>query len=290
MRLAIKLSMVAAIASISFVGAASAADMPVKARPMPAPVFTWTGCYIGGNVGGKWAHTSGTVYAGPTPATGTAPLIAPAFPAGGTLLPGMTGGSPIGGAQVGCNYQIDHWVFGIEADADGQNISYNRLLGPPNLPGPFVNGDNMTVRDYWEASVRGRVGYAWDRLLIYGTGGVSFTTLRAGANYIPVTVGTVNFPYSSIVDSANLVGPTVGAGVEYMFTQNWSWGLEGRYTWYGTHTFNGGNLATTAAIGTTGVLFAYAPTSQSLSLNTGEVMFKLNYHFGPFGGPVVARY
>ncbi|HEY1475668.1 MAG TPA: outer membrane beta-barrel protein [Pseudolabrys sp.] len=257
--------------------AASAADMPARMpakAPMiaPAPVFSWTGCYIGGNVGGKWARTSGSVdvpastgLAGPTPA-GSVPFGSD----------GNNNGTFVGGGQIGCNYQTGQVVFGVEGDADWQHFDVTRTVGVAP-PAPFVAGDSFNASSRWQASFRGRIGYAWDRTLLYATGGVAFTELKTGSNWIAVGI----FPATVASDSATLVGATFGGGLEYAFWQNLSLGVEGRYTWYGNHTFNAGVLSTAVIPGVAPV-FTTAPTTQTIKLSTAEVLLKLNYRFGGF--------
>ena len=243
---------------------ASAADLPVKARPMPAiaTAYNWTGCYIGGNVGGKWVRTSGS-----------ADVAAAGLGAAGSVLFASADTSTlIAGGQVGCNYQApgSNWVFGLEGDVDWQRWSRTSTLVAP-VPFPFVAGDSFDIRSRWQASARGRIGYAWDRLLIYATGGAAFTNVTVGTNFIAIGI----FPATLVLDSKTLVGATVGGGLEYAFTNNFSAGIEGRYSWYGSQTFNGGLLATvfTPATGA----FTFAAASQTYKLDTFEVMGKLNF-------------
>jgi hypothetical protein len=91
--------------SLAGIGAASAADMAVKARPLPPPVYSWTGCYIGLSAGGKGVRTRDTVY---IPA-------APPIAASSIFLGELEDTTWIAGGQAGCNYQSGNWVFGIEA-------------------------------------------------------------------------------------------------------------------------------------------------------------------------------
>jgi outer membrane immunogenic protein len=263
----------ALVSSILIAGAlpAMAADLPVKARPM-APVVTaynWTGCYIGGNVGGKWVRTSGSVD------VAAAGAGAAATAAGSVLLPAADTSTLIAGGQVGCNYQAagSNWVFGLEGDADWQRWSRTSLLAAP-LPFPFITGDVFDIRSRWQASARGRIGYAWDRLLIYATGGAAFTDVTVGTNFIATTNGGIAFPATVGSVSKTLVGATVGGGFEYAFTNNFSAGIEGRYSWYGSQTFAGGPVAT---FGAGAGVFTFAPTSQTYKLDTFEVMGKLNF-------------
>ena len=254
---------------------AAAADLPVKARPM-VPVVTaynWTGCHIGGNVGGKWARTSGTVDVAGTAVPG--PNGAP-----GTVLIGQGDSSSIiAGGQVGCDYQPvgSNWVFGIEGDFDWHRLSRTTALVGAQ-PFPFVAGDIYDWRSDWQASIRGRIGYAFDRVMIYATGGGAFTNVIVGSNYIALTTAGVNFPAAVGSSEKTIAGWTFGGGLEYAFVNNWSVGIEGRYSWYGTHRFSGPALATffTPANGGT---FTFASTSQSVKLETFEVMAKLNWKF-----------
>ena len=180
-----------------FVGPAMAADMRVKAPVLKAPpppvIYNWTGCYIGGNVGGKWARTDDRVTIDATAGT----------PAVTSVFPWETSSTLIGGGQVGCNWQAagSNWVFGIEGDADAQRWSRNRVQ-PATVP-PLVVGDSFDIRSDWQASARGRIGYAWDRTMIYATGGAAFTNVKVGANF-PVFVGAVVFPATIASDSKTL--------------------------------------------------------------------------------------
>jgi outer membrane immunogenic protein len=261
--------------AVAGAGLASAADMAVKARPMPVAVYSWTGCYIGGNIGGKSARTSGSL---DVPAA-TGP--GGAFGAFSTPLNSADASTFIGGGQIGCNWQSGNWVFGIEGDADGQRWSTSRTLGP-GVPPALVPGDIFDIRSEWQASARGRIGYAWDRTLLYATGGAAFTNVRTGSNFIAFG----GFPATVAFDSKNLVGGTLGAGVEYAVSNNWTVGVEGRYTWYGRQTFNAGSVATFGF--PPGGPFTFAPATQSIRIETAEVMLKANWKFN--SSALVANY
>jgi outer membrane immunogenic protein len=235
------------IAAISTASAADLRPMYTKAPP-PAPViFSWTGFYVGLNAGGKWITNSDeTVTVGGTTFT----------------LGGNNDSSWIAGGQVGYNWQAPGslWVFGIEGDIDAQDFHRDRVLG--TAIGPFIPGDAFSFESKWQASIRGRIGYAaWDRALLYVTGGVAFTQLKGSAALVGLGV---------VTDDQTIVGGTVGAGLEYAFTNNISLGIEGRYTFYGDQDFNVGNVpvgVVATAIG------------DRMSLNTAEVMGKINFRF-----------
>jgi outer membrane immunogenic protein len=246
---------------------ALAADMPVKAPlKAPPPIFSWTGCYFGGNIGGKWATHSGTVDIAPAGGVGASSFI----------LSEDSSASFVGGVQGGCNYQTGPVVFGLEGDVDWQRWRTTRTVSAPP-PFLFVVGDNFDISSRWQASLRGRLGYAVDRVLIYGTAGVAFTNVRVDTNFQAIGA----FPAATASDNPTRTGGTVGAGFEYAFPNNWSAGLEGRYSWYGTHTFNAGLL--TVQLGPTVI----APVTQSIKLTSAEILFKLNYRFG---APILAQY
>jgi outer membrane immunogenic protein len=277
-----------AVLALAMPVGAQAADLPVAPAykaPVMAPVayYNWSGCYIGGNLGGKWvAHRDGSVT---IPGVGGLATSTFVFDDGAS----NNNGAFIGGGQVGCNYQSGHFVFGIEGDFDWHRWSDGVTVGTV-FPFNFVPGDSFSWTSRWQASLRGRVGYAWDRTLLYVTGGVAWTKVDFTANWLAATCvsGQVVAVCPGLVatDSQTLTGATVGAGFEYAITQNLTAGIEGRYTWYGSQTFNTGALAVLPVLRDG---FTTSATSASLKLNTAEVMAKLNWKFD-WGGPVVARY
>jgi outer membrane immunogenic protein len=273
---------VAGVALVA-IAPAHAADLP---RPVdqasppvapPVPVFTWTGCYIGANIGGKWTQTSGSVDIAAANGPGGA------NPASSLFLEADHGSSFIGGGQVGCDYQAGAVVFGIAGDGDGQHWSTTRtvLASPPDL---FAVGDTFKLSSQWEASLRGRIGYAADRLLFYATGGVAWTNVRLDTDFVPGVI----LPATVISDNKTLTGATVGGGVEFAIWNNLSFGLEGRFTWYGHHTVNSGLHATEFNSGE----FTFAPVTTNVNLHTAEVLGTINWRFnwGKGKAPVVASY
>jgi outer membrane immunogenic protein len=177
---------VAGSALLTGIVTASAADMAYKAAPVPmAPAaFSWTGFYIGANVGGAWTPNNG--------GSDFAPLFPPfivlppavAIP---TVIPGqlasLTGdgrrSGVIGGGQIGYNWQVNQFVLGVEADAVGSGLkgstaSASRTIGAPIFAVPVTQ--TVTV-DFghveWMASFRGRAGFAVNQALFYVTGGAA---------------------------------------------------------------------------------------------------------------------
>ena len=187
-----------AIAALGLASSASAADLPRKSVPQqfiqPLPIFTWTGFYVGIN-GGYLFDTGNSGRSGfGNSSSGDG------FSIGGTL---------------GYNYQIGNVVLGLEGD-----LAYVELNGRNNSA--FGGGNGFGSNDMtYLGTVRGRIGYAIDRFLIYGTGGLAFAYQKNNANF-----GA--FARSSNDDVK--FGYTLGAGVEYAFTNNWS--VKAEYLYY----------------------------------------------------------
>jgi outer membrane immunogenic protein len=213
----------ASIAALA--GVAHAADLPnAKGAPVfvpPPPVFTWTGPYVGAQLGYQWGTSSITSI---NNATGIA-----------TAEPGYSPNGVVGGAHIGYNWQMPSvpFVVGVEGDVEG--TGYN---GSGFATAGIVN---RSTREDIEGSIRVRGGITWDRALIYATGGAAFASIRN------VSTNTI----SGGVDTFNngRVGWTVGGGVEYAIDNNWSIRAEYRYTDFGRFNENlvNSTLGTTTA-------------------------------------------
>src|SRR6516225_2241748 len=147
--------------------AAFAAERPVPYTPPPppVPVYTWTGCYVGASAGTSNGHsdgfstTPGSTALGLGPGGTNIPLFAATQLTGSFDLSGF-----IGGGQIGCNYQVGAWVWGIEADGSATNKSgqQNAATGPNLLIGPnvFQNPLNFwELQERWLVTARGRLGW-----------------------------------------------------------------------------------------------------------------------------------
>jgi outer membrane immunogenic protein len=184
------------------VGAALAADLPARPlvkAPVPAapPPFSWTGFYIGANIGGAWAGGDIT-----NDATGASVGVG-------------SSGAFIGGGQLGYNYQFySNWVIGIEGTIDG--VGSNDKTTGTVVIGP--NTFNAFGRARWDATLAGRLGYAADNWLFYAKGGGAWVGVDATVNNL--TTG------ASISRSASQGGWMAGGGVEWAFAPNWSAKLE----------------------------------------------------------------
>jgi hemoglobin/transferrin/lactoferrin receptor protein len=193
-----------------------------------APGADWTGLYVGAHVGQGFAAINGVTSA----------------------MNGVTGGRPaaesadiklnnfLGGAQVGFNYQFDNrFVIGVEADYSRMRLSgYREILATEGtLPAQRNLEAKMDYAFDWMATIRGRVGYAFDRMFVYGTGGVAFLKDKefreqyrsdtASASSPSGTTTSLGFSESAAVKRT---GWTFGGGAEYALTSNWS--LKGEYS------------------------------------------------------------
>jgi len=244
--------------------AASAADLPARTytAPLlpPPPVFSWTGFYVGANIGGAWTNN---------PWTDTLLL---------TNFNNNNNGRFIGGGQIGGNYQIGQFVIGGEWDFDWAGNNNNNNLGVVIPAGTIVvNNSNNS----WITTVAARFGWAVDHWLLYGKAGggwlgnnnLTVTNLTTG---VSLTCGT----FTTLTNCGNNTGGwLVGAGFEYAFTNNWTVKFEYDYLGLGNRTF---------------VIPATAPffpgdTFTSNNRNVQMVKVGVNYLFN-WDVPVAARY
>jgi outer membrane immunogenic protein len=226
---------------------ASAADLPRKAPPAaipPAPPpITWTGCYIGGNVGGIFgrgdAHFSN-------------------FEVGSNERSGFTGGG-----QIGCDYQFaGGWVIGIRDMFNGTSLGRDRTFFDP------VTGFTGTVDSHinWFDTLTGRIGYAFaPSWLLYGQGGVAWIHHRADLTFAGIDFGTFG---------KTRTGWTAGGGVEWMFAPGWSAFLEGNYMDFGdqNHTVFGTAVS--------GVCLAPVGCSFDTHVKAATVLVGVNWRWG----------
>jgi outer membrane immunogenic protein len=220
-------------------GSAAAADLPLAparapVAPVayaPAAIYNWTGLYIGGNLGAGVANSSWN-----DPFTGGANTF-------------RSGAGFLGGAQIGANYQLNMLVLGIEGDFD-----WTGLKGS----GTDSIGDTINTNTNWTSTVTGRIGAAFDRLLVYGKGGLALA--QDQSNLTDLGGGSSGM-------SLTRTGWTVGAGLEYGITRNWSARIEYDYLGFGSQTLNF----------STPLQPAY---STSANLNVQEVKAGINFRFG----------
>lgn len=207
-----------AFIALTSVVSSYAADLPrptYKAPPYyaPAPVFSWTGFYVGVNGGYGWSKFTGT----------------------GTFgSDSVTAKGWLGGATVGYNYQIGRFVIGAEGDFDWANVKYDT---------PLFAG-TLTLKNDYFGTAAARFGYAFDRILVFGKVGGAWTRDKYDGN--DGAGGTVSA-------TSNRTGWMLGAGVEYAIWDNWSAKLEYDYLMFRGVTPNfttGGGLT---VVGTSSV-------------------------------------
>jgi outer membrane immunogenic protein len=181
---------------------ALAADMPVKAPVSVAVSPSWTGCYLGGNVGYGWARKQWS--------------LSPAGIDEGSDNPNGL----LGGGQIGCDYQTGVWVFGIQGMFDWASLKADHLA--PVIGPPVTNSTNIP----WLATLTGRLGYAVNpNALLYVKGGGAW-------------VKDKHVSASTQTESADVSrsGWTIGGGLEYMVAPNWALFIEYDYMDFGTKT------------------------------------------------------
>jgi outer membrane immunogenic protein len=232
---------------------ALAADLPPPAAPpprapaayIPPPVYNWTGFYIGGNLGAGWTGGS--------------------FTDGVHSFSGTSGAQFVGGGQVGANYEF--WggaVIGVEADFDWLANTSNNTSG---IVTDVPTGDTatLTANNRWLTTVTGRLGYAFDRVLVYGKGGGAW--VGSSTPTLTVTSGGVPTAFSSTINSN--WGWTAGAGVEWAFWGTWSVRAEYDFIGLNNQTFV-----------VPGGAAPFGPTFTGNNRNIQLVTTGINYKFG----------
>lgn len=222
--------LVAVGALLSAVNFACAADMPgpapyypPPAPPPPPPPYNWTGIYGGLNAGGGFvsAKDTGTITGGDL---------------GGVSASGTgSANGVLGGGQIGFNYQVNSLVLGMEGDFDYSSLSSTSTAS--------ILSETSKIQ--WLATIRGRAGFAIDRIMIYGTGGVAF---------VPVSDSITASGYGTVFSASSTnAGWTIGAGVEGAFAQNWTAKIEylfvqSNFSLSGPIAVAGGTLSYTGTI------------------------------------------
>ena len=235
-------------------GVASAADMAVKARPVAAPLYNWTGCYLGANAGGGWSRMDTTRV-----------TQDPAIPAPANFGRENDSGF-IGGGQAGCDFQGTNVVFGVQGTFDFGNIKGRHAL--TDFP-TFSETNNL--KSIYTAT--GRIGYLWTPAFLgYVKVGMSWMQDR----------NQVLRPGGALSESSNftLPGMTAGVGGEWMFTPNWSVFVEYNYMWI--EDMSGQHFTAAPGLLPPGEVLNVKQTAQT-------ALVGVNYKFH-WDGPVVAKY
>jgi outer membrane immunogenic protein len=236
------LTTVGLVALVGLAAPASAADMAVKAPPPPvvAPIYNWTGFYIGGN--GGWGQSRNCVDF--LNATGIDFADGCRERSGGVV-----------GGQLGYRWQASQWVFGVEAQGDWADLSNTRLsiINPAFSTRTKTDGIGLFT---------GQIGYAWNASLLYVKGGAAVTSNR---------FSILDTPSGAELASASATrwGGTVGVGWEYGFAPNWSAGIEYDHLFMGNsnNSFSVVNPIVAGAL-------------NRISQDVDMVTVRVNYRFG----------
>jgi outer membrane immunogenic protein len=212
-----------------------------KAPAYAQPIYNWTGFYIGGHVGGAFGGNNGFT---------------------GTTNNGNSG-SFLGGLQGGADYQFaPNWVAGIEGQYSWLGSNNNNVAFTGAGAGYLYTNNQRGL-----GSLTGRLGYTWGPALLYVKGGYAYSDYNQSLTLVGV-------PQTFALNGSHHDGYTVGAGLEYMFAQNWSAKVEYQYYNFGSTSFV-----------TPAVLTGFGSTSN----DEHTIKAGLNYRFN-WGGPVVAKY
>jgi outer membrane immunogenic protein len=260
--------------------AALAISAPVRAAdllppPPPPPVFTWTGPYIGGQIGYAWGPSTFDLLGLDLKTLDVLVLTSSNSPSG-----------VVGGAHVGYLYQISQFVIGLEGSVDGTSLRANAQFFLPD----FIGSNNVlsahATADV-QGTVRGKLGFAWDRVLIYGTGGVAFGGFTSNLILNGLTPTTVPFPIGNRYFSNSLTGWTAGGGIEYAVTDNWWIFAEYRFTDFGS--FN--NTLANGFTPKKKLLGIAVVTNSNPQLQENQVQVGFSYRFNLLPPPpVVVKY
>lgn len=263
--------LLASVAALTFAGAASAADLraPIRA-PVVAPVYNWTGCYIGGFIGGAWNAENVSVL--DNNGYNNAVYNVGPFDRWNYDLDS----SFIGGGTLGCNWQPigSPLVLGLEGEIGYMKLTgqaYDPIVGFQAFPGTL---SSTKVGD-WYGIIAPRLGYAWDRAMVYLKGGVAFVDVDVT---VVDPVGAAQ-QLPSYTDSSSVATWTIGGGLEYAF--DWNWTLKAEYMYIGLE-----DTRTVCGL-STGIVNNYCFDHEFNGVHTAKV--GLNYKFG-YSAPLVARY
>jgi outer membrane immunogenic protein len=216
----------------------------IKDAPYVAP-FSWTGMYVGLNAGYGWGKNSASLAPSGDPASQA--FWNPAFAAGAAPSGfSIDQDGFIGGGQIGYNWQSGTLVYGVEADIQGGSVDGSDAIATnvaPFVPGAFSSSQKLE----WLGTIRGRLGLAADKLLVYVTGGFAYGSINHGLNF----AFAASNDFHSIGTSNTETGWTLGGGAEWAFANNWTLKAEYLYVDLGDTTLTStpagraANLATT---------------------------------------------
>jgi outer membrane immunogenic protein len=269
-------ALVAAVAVFGFASVASAADMAIKAPALaPAPAYSWTGFYVGGQLG--WDYQNARTDLTPLPGPFFGGLFQPAFAIG--MIPATTsqnGGGLLGGITAGYNIQTSWVVWGVEGDFNWIAKQHTSVVTGIPFGGTTLQTTVATQTD-WLSTVRGRIGaLVLPDTLLFATGGLAIGRV-AGSSSINAIVGgpcpSGNAFCSMGSATSTRTGWTVGGGLEHLLMAHWTAKIE--YLYYDLGSFNYALTEQAAFTGLVGTPNVNAHTSVTGSI----VRVGANYKF-----------
>jgi outer membrane immunogenic protein len=201
-------------ATLLFAGPALAADLgrpPVYKAPALVPVFSWTGWYIGGNIGYGWGENTDPLI--------TTNIFSPAF----NFYPSLSPKGVIGGGQIGYDWQVNPtWVVGVVADFQGADIKDSGAS--TFLVGPLAVTESLSEKLDFLGTVRVRLGWAAGNWLFYGSGGGAYGNVKSTIGFSESLAGVTAAISGSRSESR--AGWAAGGGINYAVTPNWILGVD----------------------------------------------------------------
>jgi outer membrane immunogenic protein len=205
---------------------AFAADMPIKAVvAAPAAAYNWAGWYVGGNIGYGWGVNSHPSAAATDPGSAFGFLFAGNgyFDGGRTPTPNVEQRGVIGGAQLGYNWMISlNWVAGVITDFQASRMKDSATNNIPAATLIAATQSNSVQTD-WFGTLRGKLGFAQNNVLFYGTGGLAYGHVKTSGQFVNAVDTFVGS------NSATKAGWAAGGGIDYGFASRWSIGAEYLY-------------------------------------------------------------
>jgi outer membrane immunogenic protein len=266
-------------ALIAAIGATSAQAADLAARPYTkapvavASVYNWTGFYVGGNIGYGWGQDTSPIisFADPGGAVGFAPYFV-----ANNVYPSRKPAGVIGGGQIGYNWQVNSFVLGAVTDFQAADIHSSGTGVVPLSIFISPSTQSLTQKLDYLGTVRGKIGAAFNNVMIYGTGGYAYGHVKSSITFDATPTNPVFFTGTS---SSWHSGWAAGVGGEYGVGP-WSFGVE--YLHYDL-----GRAAATGFSAPPGLAFPGASLTADQRVAGDIVRASINYRFG---GPVVARY
>jgi outer membrane immunogenic protein len=220
---------------------AHAADMPLKAAPYAAPAPLWSGWFFGGNVGyGLGVKTDPSVtFVNPAGIGGLTNFLNN----GGNMFPNTSPDGVVGGLQLGYNWQVGAWVYGVVTDIQASTISQSATTVTPVVPTGANLSENLSASIDWFGTVRGKLGWAAGNWLFYGTGGLAYGKVATDLRFFCTPGGTgcggVNLAGHTDETKA---GWTAGGGIDYAISNYVTVGAEYLYLDLGRSSVTGSQV------------------------------------------------